>query len=282
MERREREREAGSGASGAAGGVAPSGELVSMAPGGFSDQAIRNMTGGWMFKTHNGPTAESSGRKLTRISESQIKVGNLIGAGGFANVYLADYLGTPVVVKRIKPQLNSDLRSMFIAETQVMAGLSHPNIIQLIGIIEEPFSLVMEYMDKGSVRDLLKKEGSKIGTKKRFKLLRDAARGMNYLHSMRVIHGDMKPLNLMVDEDLRCKVGDFGLAVVKAANVELQVTGVKIFTPAFAAPEMFSQICTPASDVFSFASTIYYVLIELINLIVCFTFSFLFFFATDT
>ena len=53
----------------------------------------------------------------------------------------------------------------------------------------------------------------------------------NYLHSMRVIHGDMKPLNLMVDEDMRCKVGDFGLAVMKTSNVDLSSDDVKIFTP---------------------------------------------------
>lgn len=173
-------------------------------------------------------------------------------------MYLSEYLGTPVVVKCLKRAMSDSVRTMLAQELRVMAALRHPNIIQLIGALENPFSIVMEFMTKGNVDEVVLREGKNLKKARRFAMLRDIARGMTYLHQQGISHGDLKPLNLFVSEDYRVKVGDFGLAVIKGN--ENDESKCRAFTPAYAAPEYFRRVSTKASDVFAFSSTIYFVM----------------------
>jgi len=116
--------------------------------------------------------------------------------------------------------LSSHLRD-FKKEVKIMRHLSHPNIVQLLGVCVEPPNLciVTEYLTNGSLEDVLnkmeKQGGKKFSLRKIVSLAKDIARGLNWLHHKGIIHRDLKTANILLDAQFRCKIGDFGLSHVK-------------------------------------------------------------------
>jgi len=113
-------------------------------------------------------------------------------------------------------------RKNFRLEMEMLMALRHPNIVLFLGAsIQSPnLYLVMEYMSRGSLSNVLHTEGAgkKLGMKSRIRMAMDVACGMNYLHKqlpVPILHRDLKSSNLLVTEDLKIKVSDFGLARVK-------------------------------------------------------------------
>ncbi|CAJ1965347.1 unnamed protein product [Cylindrotheca closterium] len=143
------------------------------------------------------------------------------------------------------------LRSNFVEEMRILSKLRHPCICTVMGAVidnkDEPM-LVMEYMDYGSLHDLLKNNTMAINGEVILPILRDISQGVRFLHSAdpQVIHGDLKAANILVDSHFRAKVADFGLSQKK----QLRGTG----TPYWMAPELLrnESAQTAASDVFSF------------------------------
>jgi receptor-interacting serine/threonine-protein kinase 3 len=121
----------------------------------------------------------------------------------------------------------------------------------------EKILLVTEFMEQGSLKDLLHKYGTNIDFKLKTRLLLDAASGMKYLHSHDppVVHRDLKPSNLLIDKKWHCKIADFGISKVNVPTLQTQSL---VGTPAYMAPEILrepSYIPNPKADVYSFGMT---------------------------
>uniref|UniRef100_A0A7S1Y4G3 Guanylate cyclase n=1 Tax=Grammatophora oceanica TaxID=210454 RepID=A0A7S1Y4G3_9STRA len=148
------------------------------------------------------------------------------------------------------------LKADFILEMRHLSKLRHPCITTVMGaVIErgaEPM-LIMEYMDHGSLYDLLHNESMLMDGELVWPILRDIAQGVRFLHAAtpQVIHGDLKAQNVLVDSKFRAKVADFGLSQKKSVGA----TG----TPLWMAPELLrgESENTSASDVYSFGIILY-------------------------
>jgi serine/threonine-protein kinase len=190
------------------------------------------------------------GRRLGRYVLAQE-----IGAGGMGIVWKAwdTQLARWVAVKRLKVR-DPKLVSRFMREASLLAQLSHPNITTVfeIGVHEgQPF-LVMELVSGGSP------EAGKLGRKEAARIVRDAARAVQYAHARRIIHRDLKPANLLVDAEGRVFVTDFGLARMREEAASLTVSGALLGTPAFMAPEQAQGLeADHRTDVYGLGATLY-------------------------
>eukprot|EP00571_Detonula_confervacea_P002410 CAMPEP_0172315400 /NCGR_PEP_ID=MMETSP1058-20130122/25061_1 /TAXON_ID=83371 /ORGANISM="Detonula confervacea, Strain CCMP 353" /LENGTH=1336 /DNA_ID=CAMNT_0013029473 /DNA_START=176 /DNA_END=4186 /DNA_ORIENTATION=+ len=149
------------------------------------------------------------------------------------------------------------LKQDFIVEMRILSKLRHPCITTVMGSVidlkDEPM-LVMEYMDNGSLYDLLHNDTIVIDGELIFPILQDISSGARFLHAAdpKVIHGDLKAANVLVDSRFRAKIADFGLSAKKKY---LGASG----TPYWMAPELLRRESsnTAASDVYSFGIILY-------------------------
>jgi len=188
----------------------------------------------------------------------EFSINEPIGKGQFGTVYRGKLLGKVVAVKILSTQeLDEDMLNEFVKEISIMVTLRHPNIILFIGACTETGNLavVTEFMARGSVMDIIHPkngEPSKISIKRKFTFAKETAQGMNWLHQIEpaFLHLDLKPANLLVDENWIVKVSDFGLSRMK--NAETSVDGL-VGSPMYMSPEMMlGKNPTTKSDVYSF------------------------------
>ncbi|ELR18375.1 protein kinase domain containing protein [Acanthamoeba castellanii str. Neff] len=198
------------------------------------------------------------------VDSRRISLGESLGEGNYGRVYRGTYNGKPVAVKRLfNSRLDDRGMLMLRREAAILSDLVHPNIVQLIGLSlsEGNLILVMELVERGSLHYVLADRSLKLSWPKRLSMLRDAALGINYLHSLGVIHRDLKSHNLLVDENWGVKVGDFGFATAKQDNATMTRCG----TPSWTAPEILSPPPGGAKydesvDVYSFGIVMWEVL----------------------
>ncbi|KAL3736894.1 hypothetical protein ACJRO7_025777 [Eucalyptus globulus] len=182
----------------------------------------------------NGPRTipfdSSAPLKIERFSYKELKSAtsdfdeaNMIGKGGSGTVFkgvLKD--GKLVAVKRLDA-MSLETEREFQNELQILGGLRSPFLINLLGYCVEKNKriLVYEYMPNRSLQELLFGEGdssSSLSWERRFAIILDVARALEFLHlgcDPPVIHGDVKPSNVLLDSELRAKVSDFGLSRMK-------------------------------------------------------------------
>ncbi|KAI9117448.1 hypothetical protein K1719_011614 [Acacia pycnantha] len=182
---------------------------------------------------------------------------NILGAGGFGNVYrgkLGD--GTLVAVKRLKDVTGSAGESQFRTELEMISLAVHRNLLRLIGYCATPNEklLVYPYMSNGSVASRLRgKPALDWNTRKRIAI--GAARGLLYLHEQcdpKIIHRDVKAANVLLDEYYEAIVGDFGLAKL-LDHADSHVTTAVRGTVGHIAPEYLSTgQSSEKTDVFGF------------------------------
>eukprot|EP00980_Cylindrotheca_fusiformis_P009419 scaffold2058_cov115-Cylindrotheca_fusiformis.AAC.12 len=151
----------------------------------------------------------------------------------------------------------SKLKKNFIKEMRVLSKLRHSCIATIMGAVLEHGSepmLVMEYMDHGSLYDVLHNETMYIESNLLLHILQDVSQGMRFLHSSipQVVHCDIKSANILVDSRFRAKVADFGLSHEKYVN---GITG----TAYWMAPELLRGESgnTTAADVYAFGIVLY-------------------------
>ncbi|ELR17959.1 serine/threonineprotein kinase, putative [Acanthamoeba castellanii str. Neff] len=163
------------------------------------------------------------------INYEDLDFGKEIGKGGFGSVYEGEYFGTPVAIKKIVEE-DPDGLLYLEREVNVLKGMRHPNIVQFIGIAvhEGALFIITEYVDNGNLRKFLKDS----------KIVRHGIPSQPcknwYLHSRNVIHRDLKSKNLLVGDNWRLKICDFGFARVNASNRPMTLCG----TDDWMAPEM--------------------------------------------
>src|SRR5688500_7830266 len=185
------------------------------------------------------------------------RVLNRIASGGMATVYRAEdgILGREVAVKILAPHVAADptARARFEREARTAARVGdHPNVMTIydIGEMGENAFIVMELYRGGTIADRLR-EGTTVPRKQALGWLGEAAAGLDYAHSRDVVHRDVKPANLLLDESGRLGVGDFGIARL-ADESSLTQAGTVLGTAAYLSPEQATgEGATAASDRYS-------------------------------
>uniref|UniRef100_A0A668A7G3 non-specific protein-tyrosine kinase n=1 Tax=Myripristis murdjan TaxID=586833 RepID=A0A668A7G3_9TELE len=155
-------------------------------------------------------------------------------------------------VKTLKPGTMSP--ESFLEEAQIMKKLRHDKLVQLYAVVsEEPIYIVTEYMGKGSLLDFLKDgEGRGLKLPNLVDMAAQVAAGMAYIERMNYIHRDLRSANILVGDNLVCKIADFGLARLIEDNEYTARQGAK-FPIKWTAPEaaLYGKF-TIKSDVWSF------------------------------
>lgn len=189
--------------------------------------------------------------------DTRYKILEKIGSGSFATVYRAkdNELGREVAIKQLHSEFLADEGRLdrFWQEAQLLASLQHPNIVTIFDIVRERGWLVMELMQSSLATRLA---GRQVDLRALRASLAHCLRALKYLHAQGVIHGDIKPANLMIDVRRRVKLGDFGLAR-RVANAEGSLLKG---TTKYMAPETVSDDfgeVGPQSDLYSLGFTAY-------------------------
>ncbi|XP_047982359.1 U-box domain-containing protein 33-like isoform X3 [Salvia hispanica] len=134
-----------------------------------------------------------------------------IGQGGYGVVYKGEILNKTVAIKKLH-LYNMQRQLEFHREVLCLGRLHHPNIVDLIGVCRESWLLVYEYLPSGSLRDLLENNINTLTWKVRAQIVADIASGILFLHSFKpkkIIHGNLKPENILLAPQNRCKISDY-------------------------------------------------------------------------
>lgn len=182
----------------------------------------------------------------------------LLGQGGFADVYLAEHihLNTMAAIKVLQTRLvGSDIED-FRKEAKVIAHLKHPHIVPVLDFGVEnnvPF-LVMEYAPNGTLRQ---KHGHlvPISPDEVVFYVKQIAEPLQYAHNKKIIHRDIKPENMLLDSNNNILLSDFGLAITNPSSQSS--TKAMIGTVAYMAPEQIQGKPQIASDQYALGITIY-------------------------
>ena len=192
---------------------------------------------------------------------SHYKIIEKLGAGGMGEVYLADdkKLKRKVALKFLPERFISDpdLKARFNREAQATAALNHPNIatIHAIEEIDDKMFIVMEYIAGESLKDLISK-GS-ISIDKALEIIIQICQGLSKAHGAGVVHRDIKPANILIDNDGKVKIVDFGLAKLEGVT-QLTEKGATMGTPIYMSPEQIKgQNIDHRTDIFSVGVVFY-------------------------
>lgn len=194
------------------------------------------------------------------------RIVELLGAGAMGKVHVAfdTFIEREVAIKSLRPELTQDPEFVgrFKAEAQSLARLNHPNITTLFLLLPDGRDLymVMELVRGRALDDVLRERGGPLGVKECLAIISQAADGVAYAHQMGVIHRDIKPSNLMIGNDGRVKIMDFGIARVQG-SVRMTRAGTAIGTPLYMAPEQRrGSEGDERSDLYSLAIVLYEIL----------------------
>ncbi|MCZ6795983.1 MAG: serine/threonine-protein kinase [Planctomycetota bacterium] len=189
-----------------------------------------------------------------------------IGEGGMGKVYRCydPTLKRRVAVKVLHDKFVRDERykARFLREAQTVAGLSHPAVAQVYSIETAggSLSIVMEYVPGKSLEELLEAQ-HQLSTGDAAEFIRQATDGLRAAHARGIIHRDIKPSNILVDEEGRVKLVDFGLAKELGTKSSLTDEGIVMGTPQYISPEQGRGAkVDQRSDIYSLGATFYHLI----------------------
>ncbi|WP_425552884.1 Stk1 family PASTA domain-containing Ser/Thr kinase [Frondihabitans peucedani] len=198
---------------------------------------------------------------IGRLIDGRYRVRSRIARGGMATVYLASdlRLERPVAVKIMHGHLADDenFKERFIQEARSAARLAHPNVVNVYdqGQDDESAYIVMEYLPGITLRELLQ-EHRVLTPEQATDILEAVLAGLAAAHRSGIVHRDLKPENVLLADDGRIKIGDFGLARAASANT---ATGAALLgTIAYLSPELVTRgIADTRSDIYALGIMLY-------------------------
>ncbi|HSR23866.1 MAG TPA: Stk1 family PASTA domain-containing Ser/Thr kinase, partial [Candidatus Eisenbacteria bacterium] len=199
-----------------------------------------------------------------RVLDGRYHVESRLARGGMATVYEAvdTRLDRPVALKVMHPTLaeDEDFVSRFIREAKSAARLSHPNVVAVFdqGTDGGHVFLAMELVSGRTLRDLMRERG-RLTPRQALEILESVLAGLGAAHHAGIVHRDVKPENVLLADDGRVKVGDFGLArAVTGPSSHSSTTGVLIGTVAYLSPEQVERgVADPRSDIYASGILLY-------------------------
>ncbi|KAK3410711.1 hypothetical protein EUGRSUZ_J02701 [Eucalyptus grandis] len=202
--------------------------------------------------------------KYGEVSRITGNFGRVIGEGGFGKVYLGTLdNGTLVAVKMLSESSKQGYKE-FHAEAQLLMIVHHGNLVSLLGYCDDfrHMALIYEYMANGNLRQHLSEDHLKVLTwNKRLQIAIDVAQGLDYLHNgckPPIIHRDLKTTNILLNEDFRAKIADFGLSRAFVSENHSYVSTCPAGTPGYLDPEFQSLgNLNKKSDVYSFGIVLF-------------------------
>ena len=186
-----------------------------------------------------------------------------LGQGGMGSLFLAKdpKIGRLVAIKLVRADFDSvEARQRFAREAQSAGTLRHPNIVTIFDVDEFgglPY-IAMEYVDGETLGEIIRRKAP-VAITKRLQWMEELCAGLAYAHRQGVVHRDVKPANLMLDNEGALKILDFGLARREASKFTQSQT--VIGTPNYMSPEQIRATDVgPKSDIFAVGSVLYEVL----------------------
>ncbi|EMD47540.1 serine/threonine kinase, putative [Entamoeba histolytica KU27] len=207
----------------------------------------------------------------TKLDYNDLQIKKQIGKGSFGIVYLGEFRGSKVAIKRMIENA-SDTKQLeeFEKEVAMLDKFRNDYIVHFYGAVFIPnkICMVMEFAEYGSLEDLIKKRSNNpLSMELRMKIMLDAAKGIEYLHSNGILHRDIKPDNILVvslEENIKVngKLTDFG----SARNVNLMLSNMTftkgIGSPTYMAPEILNKKkYEKPADIYSFSISLYQIII---------------------
>jgi len=190
-----------------------------------------------------------------------------IGRGGMATIFKAvdeQMMDRLVAVKVLREVYSNDPKfvTRFQREARAASALQHPNIVQVFdyGQSAESYYIVMEYIDGMDLRRYIKRRNGILSVERAVEIARAVAMGLGAAHRRGIVHRDVKPQNVMVNDDGLVKLTDFGIAsMYKDADAErLTTTGMTLGTVQYYAPEQAQgEIVRPSADVYALGIVMY-------------------------
>jgi serine/threonine protein kinase len=188
-----------------------------------------------------------------------------LGQGGFGPVYEGKLGNVKIAVKCLRDLGNG--KEEFMAEVITIGSIHHINLVRLIGYCSDKLHrlLVYEHMSNGSLDKWIfkKNQSDSLSWASRYKIILDVAKGLAYLHEecrQKIVHLDIKPGNILLDEKFNAKISDFGLAKLIDRDQSHVMTKVR-GTRGYLAPEWLTSTITEKADIYSFGV----VLLEIVS-----------------
>lgn len=210
-----------------------------------------------------GEAAGGSDPLVGRLLDGRYRISGRIARGGMATVYEAMdlRLDRTVAVKVMHPGLGDDeeFANRFVSEARSAARLSHPNVVAVYdqGNDDGTVFLAMELVSGHTLRDTIGKEAP-MAPARALALLEPVVSALAAAHRAGFVHRDVKPENVLIADDGRVKVADFGLAKAVSADTRHTATGVLIGTVSYVAPELVVEGRSDArADVYAVGVILY-------------------------
>jgi predicted ATPase/class 3 adenylate cyclase/DNA-binding CsgD family transcriptional regulator len=184
---------------------------------------------------------------------------NLIGRSNFAEIYLGEHLhlNTQAAIKVLRTQFTSEEKERFYTEARTVARLAHPHIVRILDFdVKDGFPfLVMEYAPNGTLR-LRHQKGTRVPLETVISYVKQVAGALQYIHTQKLIHRDVKPENMVLGSNDEVLLSDFGIAIIAQSTRSQQpqeVAGSVVYM----APEQLMGKSRPASDQYALAVVTY-------------------------
>ena len=203
---------------------------------------------------------------LRRLVGSRYRIVRRLGSGGMAHVYYAEHqaLRRPVVIKMLHAHLarEPEMRERFRREAEAASQLTHPYLCTILdyGASSEAVYIVLPYLSGGSLADQLTKERI-VAPAAAAAVCAQVAMALDYAHRRGVVHRDIKPDNILDDEDGNALITDFGIATARFHG-RLTGTGRAMGTPHYMSPEQaMGKMVDGRSDIYAVGVMLYEMLV---------------------
>jgi len=199
------------------------------------------------------------------INYDELTLSRKVGEGGFGEVFLGSWNGKHIAVKKLTLKHTSKDRSVFlrfINEINIISSLRHPNIVLYMGasIENHNYYMITEYLPKGSLFDYIHRTKGKFTEHEQIHIAYEIAVALKYLHSRNIIHCDLKSSNILIDDNWKIKIGDFGLSRFINKKNPSENSG-RIGTPHWMAPEILKGgNYEESADVYSYGMILWEIL----------------------